>query len=68
VGGAAGRPGRRSRRAFGEEGRPLNEAVERQLKALGSEVVRVAEQFRAEESPNHAEECEKARERVAAMA
>jgi FMN reductase len=55
-------------RAFDEEGRPLNEAVGRQLKALGSEVVRVAEHFRVEESPDHAEECEKARERIAAVA
>jgi FMN reductase len=55
-------------RAFDEAGRPQDEAVERQLKALGSEVVRVAEHFRVEESPDHAGECEKARERVAAMA
>jgi FMN reductase len=55
-------------RAFDEEGRPLNEAVGRQLKALGSEVVRVAEHFRVEESPDHAEECEKARKRIAAVA
>jgi FMN reductase len=55
-------------RAFDEAGRPRDESVERQLKALGSEVVRVAEHFRVEELPDHAAECEKARERIAAMA
>ena len=48
--------------------RQRSEAVERQLKALGSEVVRVAEHFRVEGSPDHAAECEKARTRVAAAA
>jgi FMN reductase len=43
------------------------EAVERQLKTLGSEVVRVAEHFRVEESPDHATECARAVERVAAV-
>jgi FMN reductase len=42
------------------------EAAERQLKTLGSEVVRVAEHFRVEESPDHATECARAMERVAA--
>jgi FMN reductase len=46
----------------------LDESVERQLRALGSEVVRVAEHFRVEESPNHEHECLKAGERVAAAA
>ena len=46
----------------------LDESVERQLRALGSEVVRVAEHFRVEESPDHAHECLKAGERVAAAA
>ena len=55
-------------RLFDDEGRLEDEAVERQLKMLGSEVVRVAEHFRVEESPDHATECEKARERVAATA
>jgi FMN reductase len=41
-----------------------DESVERQLKKLGSEVVRVAEHFRVEEVPDHATECEKARKRV----
>ena len=55
-------------RLFDDEGRLEDEAVERQLKMLGSEVVRVAEHFRVEETPDHATECEKARERVAAAA
>jgi FMN reductase len=55
-------------RLFDDEGRLQDEAVESQLKMLGSEVVRVAEHFRVEESPDHEAECEKARERVAAAA
>jgi FMN reductase len=55
-------------RAFDQQGRPRDEAVERQLKTLGSEVVRVAEHFRVEESPDHAAECARASERVAATA
>jgi FMN reductase len=55
-------------RLFDDGGRLQNEAFERQLKMLGSEVVRVAERFRVEESPDHEAECEKARERVAAAA
>jgi FMN reductase len=55
-------------RAFDEEGRPQDEAIERQLKMLGVEVVRVADHFRVEESPDHAAECEKAMARVAAAA
>jgi FMN reductase len=55
-------------RTFDDSGRPQDEAVERQLKMLGGEVVRVAEHFRVEESPDHAHECEKARARVAAAA
>jgi hypothetical protein len=35
---------------------------------LGSEVVRVADLFRVEESPDHEDECRKAGERVAAAA
>jgi FMN reductase len=45
-----------------------DESVERQLRMLGSEVARVAEHFRVEESPDHAGECEKAVARVAAVA
>ena len=55
-------------RLFDDEGRLQDEAVERQLKMLGSEVVRVAEHFRVEESPDPEAECEKARDRVAAAA
>ncbi len=55
-------------RLFDDEGRIEDEAIERQLKMLGSEVVRVADHFRVEESPDHATECEKARKRVAAAA
>jgi FMN reductase len=55
-------------RLFDDEGRIEDEAVERQLKMLGTEVVRVAEHFRVEESPDHAAECEKAMAQVAAAA
>ncbi len=41
-------------------------SVERQLKMLGSEVVRLAEHFAVQESPDHATECARARDRVAA--
>jgi hypothetical protein len=50
------------------QGRLQDESVERQLKMLGSEVVRVADHFRVEESPDHAVECQKASERIAAAA
>jgi hypothetical protein len=46
----------------------MDESVERQLRALGSEVVRVAEHFRVEASADHAQECLKAGVRVAAAA
>jgi FMN reductase len=55
-------------RVFDDEGRPEDEAVERQLKMLGSEVVRVAEHFATEESPEHEQVCSRAAERVAAAA
>ena len=55
-------------RLLDDEGHIEDEAIERQLKMLGSEVVRVADHFRVEESPDHAEECEKAKARVAAAA
>jgi FMN reductase len=55
-------------RLFDDEGGLEDEAVERQLKMLGSEVVRVADHFRVEESPNHADVCLKASERVVAAA
>jgi FMN reductase len=55
-------------RLLDDEGRIEDESVERQLKMLGSEVVRVADHFRVEESPDHAVECQKASERIAAAA
>ena len=54
--------------AMDEEGKLRDESVERQLNMLGSEVVRVADHFRVEESPDHATECQKASERIAAAA
>jgi FMN reductase len=53
-------------RVSDDDGRPGDEGVERQLKTLGSEVVRVAEHFATEESPDHAEVCARAAERLAA--
>jgi FMN reductase len=55
-------------RVFDDDGRPTDEAIERQLRMLGSEVVRVAEHFVTEESPDHEEMCARAAERVAAAA
>ena len=55
-------------RLFDDEGRLEDEAVERQLKMLGSEVVRVADHFRVEEAPDHADVCLEASERVATAA
>ena len=49
-------------------GQAQDESVERQLKTLGTEVVRVADHFRVTESPNHEHECRKAGERVVAAA
>lgn len=49
-------------------GQVQSESVERQLKMLGSEVVRVADHFHVTESPDHAAECTKAGERIAAAA
>jgi FMN reductase len=49
-------------------GHTQDESVERQLKMLGSEVARVADHFRIAESPDHAGECKKAGDRVAAAA
>jgi hypothetical protein len=53
-------------RAAFEEDRVVDPSVERQLKMLGSEVVRLAEHFTVQESPDHATECARARDRVAA--
>jgi FMN reductase len=49
-----------------EEGRLQDESIERQLKMLGAEVVRVAQHFVTEESPDHKAECTRASELVAA--
>jgi FMN reductase len=49
-------------------GQIQDESVERQLKTLGTEVVRVADHFHVTESPDHEAECRKAGERVAAAA
>jgi FMN reductase len=45
-----------------------DEAVERQLKMLGSEVVRIAEHFVTEEEPEHEKVCAEAVERLVAAA
>ena len=55
-------------RVFDQDGRIQDEAIEQQLKMLGSEVVRVAERFAVAESPDHAAECARASERVASAA
>ena len=46
----------------------MDEAVERQLKTLGSEVVRIAEHFVTEEDPEHEKVCAEAAARLAAAA
>ena len=53
-------------RVFDAAGRIQDEAVEEQLKRLGSEVVRVAARFAADPSLNRQAECGDAAERVAA--
>jgi FMN reductase len=55
-------------RVFDEAGRIHDEAIEQQLKMLGNEVVRVAERFAVDKSPDHAAECARATERVASAA
>ena len=55
-------------RIFDAEGRIQDQAVESQLEMLGREVVRVAELSGAQNRPDHAAECERAVERVAAAA
>ena len=52
--------------AFDENDEVRDEGVRRQLKMLGSEVVRLASHFVEAEEPDHATECARARERVAA--
>jgi len=49
-------------------GQAHDEAVERQLKMLGSEVVRIADHFVTQESPDHEDVCAEAAERIAAAA
>jgi FMN reductase len=46
----------------------VDEGIEQQLKMLGSEVVRVAERFAADDPADHATECARASERVASVA
>ena len=55
-------------RVFDAEGRIHDDAVARQLEMLGSEVVRVAERFTADESLHRQSECADAAERVAVAA
>ena len=55
-------------RVFDESGEIQDQAVESQLRMLGSEVVRVAERFVADDSLHRATECQQAAERVAAVA
>jgi FMN reductase len=55
-------------RVFDHDGRVKDPTVERQLKTLGGEVVRVAERFAADSSLHRANECEQAAERVATAA
>jgi FMN reductase len=55
-------------RVFDRSGRIQDQAVELQLKTLGSEVVRVAERFVDGESPDRHAECARAAERAATAA
>jgi FMN reductase len=55
-------------RVFDAAGRVQDEAVEVQLKMLGSEVVRVAGRFAADPSLHRQAECSEAAERVSAAA
>jgi FMN reductase len=52
-------------RVFDEAGTIQDRSVESQLRMLGSEVVRVAERFAADDSLHRATECQRAAERVA---
>ena len=56
------------RAAFDEHEEIRDEGVERQLRTLGSEVVRLAGHFVEVESPDHRAESARSRERVAAAA
>jgi hypothetical protein len=55
-------------RVFDAEGRIQDQAVGLQLETLGQEVVRVAERFATQESPDHQAECDHAAARVGAAA
>jgi FMN reductase len=55
-------------RVFDRTGQVRDETVERQLKMLGQEVVRVAQRFSADVSLHRHAECAQAAERVAAVA
>ena len=55
-------------RVFDSAGQIQDQAVERQLQMLGSEVVRVAERFVTHEAPDRHAECARAAERVATVA
>lgn len=54
--------------AFDQDDEVQDTGVERQLKTLGGEVVRLAAHFAEEEEPDHRTECARARERVASAA
>jgi FMN reductase len=54
--------------AFDQAHEVQDPGVERQLKTLGGEVVRLAAHFAEEEEPDHQTECARARERVASAA
>ena len=53
-------------RVFDSEGRIRDQAIELQLKTLGSEVVRVARRFAADDAVHRQAECDLAAERAAA--
>ena len=55
-------------RVFDRAGQIQDQAVETQLKMLGREVVRVAQRFAADDSLHRQHECNRAAERVAAVA
>jgi FMN reductase len=55
-------------RAAFEEDRIVDPGVERQLKMLGSEVVRLAAHFAEQEEPDHRTECARSRDSVASAA
>jgi NAD(P)H-dependent FMN reductase len=54
--------------AFDENEQVRDPAVDKQLKTLGGEVVRLAAHFVEVENPDHLTECDRSRQRVAAAA